>query len=113
MKKLFFVLSFIYVSLFAHSQIDYYEIANKGYLRNPMEVKNGIVLSNNRFTEIYLLENGELTTLVNSRGCGQYAKVNKDKTLVGFKSINDQYKQAPAVLDVVTGKVTLLEDYTH
>ena len=104
---------FIYVSLFAHSQIDYYAIANKGYLRNPMEVKNGIVLSNNRFTEIYLLENGELTTLVNSRGCGQYAKVNKDKTLVGFKSINDQYKQAPAVLNVETGEVTLLESYTN
>ena len=113
MKKLFFVLAFIYASLVAHSQINYYEVANKGYLRTPMEVKNGVVLSNNRFTEIYLLKDGELTTLVESRGCGQYAKVNKDKTLVGFKSINDQYKQAPAVLDVVTGKVTLLEDYTH
>lgn len=79
----------------------------------PIEVKDGIVMSNNRFTEIYLLRNGELSTLVESRGCGQYVKVNKDKTLVGFKSINDQYKQAPALLDVQTGEVTLLEDYTN
>lgn len=113
MKKIIFLLSFICVSLLAQSQINYYEVADKGYLRMPIEVKDGIVMSNNRFTEIYLLRNGELSTLVESRGCGQYVKVNKDKTLVGFKSINDQYKQAPALLDVQTGEVTLLEDYTN
>ncbi|MBQ4917125.1 MAG: hypothetical protein IIU72_04095, partial [Muribaculaceae bacterium] len=95
------------------SQVDTYEIAENGYLRSPMEAKSGIVLSNNRFSEIYLLQDGELKSLVKSRGCGIYTQMNSDKTLVGFKSIDEKYRQAPAVLEVATGKVTLLEDYSN
>ena len=95
------------------SQVDTYEIAENGYLRSPMEAKSGIVLSNNRFSEIYLLQDGELKSLVKSKGCGIYTQMNSDKTLVGFKSIDEKYRQAPAVLEVATGKVTLLEDYSN
>ena len=101
------------VSFAGFSQVDCYEVGNLGYLRNPMESKNGIVLSNNRFTEIYLLKDNQLTTLVKSRGCGIYTQMSKDKSLIGFKSINDDYMQAPAVLEVATGNVTLLEDYSN
>lgn len=107
--------AFLTVSLLGTSQevINTYEIADMGYLRAPMESNSGIVLSNNRYSEIYLLRNNQLTTLVKSRGCGLYTQMSKDKSLIGFKSINDQDLQAPAILDIATGKVTLLEDYCH
>ena len=101
------------ISFAGFSQVDTYEITEMGYLRSPMEAKNGIILSNNRFSEIYVLKDNQLTALVAGRGCGIYTQMSKDKSLVGFKSINDDDMQAPAVLDVETGKVTLLEDYTH
>lgn len=95
------------------AQVNTYEIGDMGYLRSPMESKNGIVLSNNRFSEIYLLKDNQLTTLVTGRGCGIYTQMSKDGTLIGFKSINDDDLQAPAILNVKTGVVTLLEDYSH
>ena len=112
LKKLICVM-LLGISFNAFAEVNSYEIGENGYLRSPMETKDGIVLSNNRFTEIYLLKNGELTTLVKGRGCGIYTQMNADKTLVGFKSINDDYMQAPAILDVATGKVTLLEGYSN
>lgn len=112
LKKLIFLMIFSF-SFIGFSQVNSYEIGDLGYLRNPMESKNGIVLSNNRFTEIYLLKDNQLTTLVKGRGCGIYTQMSKDKTLVGFKSINENYQQAPAVLNVETGTVTLLEEYCN
>lgn len=112
LKKLIFLMVFGF-SFSGFSQVNSYEIGDLGYLRNPKESKNGIVLSNNRFTEIYLLKDNQLTTLVKGRGCGIYTQMSKDKTLVGFKSINENYQQAPAVLNVETGTVTLLEEYCN
>ena len=101
------------VAFAGHAEVDMYDIADMGYLRSPMEAKSGIVLTNNYFSEIYLLKDGKLSTMVSGRGCGIYTKMSKDKTLVGFKSINDEDMQAPAVLNVLTGKVTLLEEYSR
>ena len=97
----------------AVAEVNPYELGDNGYLRSPMQSKDGIVLSNNRFTEIYLLKDGNLNTLVKGRGCGIYTQMNADKTLVGFKSINEAYQQAPAIVEVATGKVTLLEGYSN
>ena len=112
MKKLMLAL-FLSISSIAVSQVNSYEINELGYLRSPMETKNGIVLSNNHFTEIYLLKDNQLTTLVKGRGCGIYTQMSRDKTLIGFKSINESYQQAPAILNVETGAITLLEDYCN
>ncbi len=112
LRMLMCVLS-LSVSVIGFAQVNTYEIGDLGYFRNPMESKDGIVLTNNRYTEIYVLRDNQLTTLVSGRGCGIYTQMSKDGALVGFKSINDKYLQAPAVLDVETGKVTLLEDYSN
>ncbi len=112
LKKLF-SLTLLCVSVTGFSQVDTYEIGDMGYLRNPMESKNGIVVSNNRYSEIYLLKDNQLTTLLSGRGCGIYTQMSKDKSLIGFKSINDDDLQAPAILNVETGEITLLENYCH
>ncbi len=105
---------------FAHANPDWqelagvgYEIADQGYLAAPVQAKVGIVATNNRHSEIYLLQNNQLKTLVATPGCGRYTNLNHDKTLMGFKSINEYGEQAPAILNVATGKVTLLEEYAH
>ena len=112
MKKLSLICFLACFFFVAKAQINGYELADVGYLTQPMETRSGIVASNNNYSEIYLLQNNELKTLVRSRGCGLYAKVNKAKDLVGFKSINEAGQQAPAILDLNTQKVTLLEAYS-
>ncbi len=90
-----------------------YAITEKGYLAAPKQVRDGIVATNSRHNELYLLKNNQLKTLVATPGCGRYTNLNYDKTLVGYKSINEYGDQAPAILEVATGKVTLLEEYTN
>lgn len=88
-----------------------YELVEQGYLDQPMATAVGIIATNDRQSEIYKVENGTLRTLVASRGCGRYTMLNGDRTLLGFKSIDDNGYQAPAVLNLQTEQVTLLDDY--
>ncbi|MGN1172663.1 MAG: hypothetical protein ACI4SO_02630, partial [Muribaculaceae bacterium] len=96
----------------AHAQVSYHETAALGFLTDPMQTKAGVVVTTDRSNELYLVKDGELKPLVISRGAGMYTHINAEKTVIGFKSITDDYLQAPALLDVATGKVTLLEDYS-
>ena len=89
------------------------EPLKSGYLRCPQQAKNGIVASNDRFTEIYIIKNNRIKSLVKTRGSGMYNNLNYEKTLVGFKSINDDGMQAPALLNLENESVTLLENYSE
>lgn len=93
------------------AQIDHHEVGDMGYLRTPMETANGIIITNNRYSEIYSLQNNQLTPILQGRNCGLYTNLSKDGKYLGFKSFNDYDEQAPAILDVTTGLVTVLEDY--
>ena len=94
-----------------YAQLDTYEIGDMGYLRTPMESANGIILTNSHYSEIYSLKNNKLTSLLKAQNCGLYTNMSKDGKYIGFKSFNEYEEQAPAILDVTTGKVTILEDY--
>ncbi len=91
--------------------LDSYEIGDMGYLRTPMESANGIVLTNNHYSEIYTLKDNKLTSLLKAQNCGLYTNMSKDGKFIGFKSFNEYEEQAPAILDVTTGAVTILDDY--
>lgn len=99
------------IAFISYSQVDTYDVADLGYLCKPMESKSGLVFTNNRYSEIYLLKGSELKPIVSSRGCGLFTQLNKEKTYIGFKSINNDDLQAPAILNISTGAITLLEDY--
>lgn len=90
-----------------------YEMVSKGYLTNPKQTKEGVIVTNNRHSEVYLVENGQLNTILSGPGSGRYTNLNKEKTLLGFKSINEEGLQAPAILDLKTRTVTLLENYSQ
>ncbi len=95
----------------ASAQIDMYEVGDMGYLRTPMESANGIIMTNNRFSEIYTLKDNKLTPILKANNCGLYTNLSKDGKYLGFKSFDAHDYQAPAILDVTTGVVTILEDY--
>ncbi len=99
-------------SAITHAEIDGYDVREMGHLLSPMESARGIVLTNNRYSEIYAYENGQLSTILQGRNCGLYTNISKDGKLIGFKSFDEEYRQAPAILDVTTGIVTFLEGYT-
>ena len=96
----------------AFAEIDSYEVGDMGYLRTPMETANGIILTNNTYSEIYALNGEKLTPILQERNCGLYTNLSPDGKYLGFKSFNDADEQAPAILDVTTGIVTVLEEYT-
>ena len=95
----------------AFAQVNSYEVAEMGYLRTPMETANGIILTNSKYSEIYALDGEKLTPILQERNCGLYTNLSPDGKYLGFKSFNDADEQAPAILDVTTGIVTILEDY--
>ena len=105
------IASLLMTSFGASAQIDMYEVGDMGYLRTPMETANGIIVTNNRYSEIYTLKDNKLTPILRANNCGLYTNLSKDGKYLGFKSFDAHDYQAPAVLDVTTGVVTILEDY--
>lgn len=100
-------------SSISYAEIDTHEIGDMGYLRTPMESANGLIMTNNRYSEIYTLKDNKLTPILQGRNCGLYTNMSHDGKLIGFKTFNDLDQQAPAILDVTTGAVTILEDFVH
>ncbi len=105
------VAAVLMTSFGASAAIDMYEVGDMGFIRTPMESANGIIVTNNRYSEIYTLKNNTLTSILRANNCGLYTNLSKDGKYLGFKSFDAHDYQAPAVLDVTTGAVTVLEDY--
>jgi len=105
------VAAVLMTSMGASAQIDSYEVGDMGFLRSPMETANGIIMTNNRYSEIYSLKGNTLTPILRANNCGLYTNLSKDGKYLGFKSFDAHDHQAPAILDVTTGVVTVLEGY--
>lgn len=95
----------------ANANVNYYTSFEKGYITETYRTPYGIVAVNNRGNDINLIKDGVMTALVSSPGAGRYIEVSADGRYVGFKSINASADQAPAILDLSTGKVSLLAPY--
>lgn len=92
---------------------NYYDCASHGYIATVMPVKDGILAMSSSGNDISLLKDGSMRPLVASPGAGMYVNVSADGKLVGFKSINSDGDQAPAILNIADGSVTLLENYIN
>lgn len=89
-----------------------YSQTSLGYIDMPMKTALGMVATNNRQSEIYLIsDDGTLTTLVAAPGAGRYMHLSPDGTKIAFKYINENDEQAPAVLDLNTREVVMLADF--
>ncbi len=114
MKHIFILLIQILLSaqIFAQvTQKQTYEAENIGYFITPAETPYGIVFTDNLASRIYLLNNGEVKTLVESPGCGRYFNISEDGKYIFYKSINYTGEQAPAYYDLEQNKNAILLEY--
>lgn len=106
-----FILLFGFISFNSNAQtsgIDAYKMEAEGYFANPVQTPYGIVITDNMASKLYLLNNGKLEVLVEAPGCGRYFTVSPDKKRIGFKLINEQGLQSPAVFDLSEKSVEIL-----
>ena len=97
-----------------HAEINYYECVDMGFISTTHKTAVGTVATSNKGTEIMLVKDNKLQTLVSGPGAGMYVNYSKDGKYVGFKKIDNKTgEQAPAVLDLTTGAVRLLESYVN
>jgi len=90
------------------TSFDAYKAEADGYFINFMETTSGIIATDNYASNIYLFNDGKYKILFSSPGCGRYMKLSPDKKSIGFKYIQADGKQAPALLNIQTKEITLL-----
>lgn len=110
-KTILFVLFIFWGQHLSYAQdkiFDAYKAETDGYFINFMETPVGIVATDNYASNIYLFKDNKYTVLFSSPGCGRYMTLSPDKKSIGFKYIQTDGKQAPALLSIQTKKITLL-----
>jgi len=111
--SVFLFLLFITGTLFSQkSSEETYNAENVGYFITPVETPYGIVFTDNYASEICLLRNNIVETLVESPGCGRYFIVSKDGRYISYKAINEYGKQASAYFDLKKNKSFLIFNYS-
>ena len=71
-----------------HAEISYYECADMGFISTTHKTLAGTVATSNKGTEIMLVKDNKLQTLVSGPGAGMYVNYSKDGKYVGFKKID-------------------------
>lgn len=92
----------------SQKNLDQFKPESEGHFITPVETPFGIVATDNLCSSIYLIHNNSYETLFSAPGCGRYFSLSDDKTKIGFKKINSNGMQVPAVLDLNTKQVTEL-----
>ncbi|MFH0991360.1 MAG: T9SS type A sorting domain-containing protein [bacterium] len=95
----------VFFTLFLHAQ---YVEEEQGYLKAPKQTSHGIIFTDNAHSVLYLNQNDQTETLISSPGVGLYYTLSPDGREVGVKIIDSDGRQAPAVIDVETGIITML-----
>ena len=90
------------------TSFDAYKAETEGYFINFMETPLGIIATDNYASNIYLFNNGTYEILFSSPCCGRYMTLSPDKKSIGFKYIQADGKQSPALLNIQTKQITLL-----
>jgi len=93
-----------------NKKIDAYAVENDGYFTHPIVTSKGIVLSDNFASKLYLIEGKELVELVAAPGCGKYISISEDKSKIGYKFIQPDGMQVPAIYDLQNKEITLLSN---
>lgn len=114
MRKFIFLIAVFVglIHLFSIAQsvpkIDAYKVESDGYFTNISVSDFGIIATDNYASKIYLIQNGQLNVLFSAAGCGRFYSLSPDKKKIGFKYITDDGKQTPAILNILTQKMTPL-----
>jgi hypothetical protein len=104
-NSILLILFLLLFSNYSKGQVDAYEMENTGYFTNPVETPEGIVVTDNFCSKIYLINGQSIEELVSAPGCGRYFTLSPDKQYIGFKMIHPDGKQSPAIIDLQTRRV--------
>ncbi|MBU0476172.1 MAG: Ig-like domain-containing protein [Bacteroidetes bacterium] len=104
-KNIILILTLCFSNLVANNKAE-------TYLINPIETPHGILLTDNFESTLYLLNNGNLETLITAPGCGRYIQVSLNGNLVGLKLIDSKtHLQTPAIYNLESKSIIPLAEY--
>jgi PKD repeat protein len=109
-KTIFFTTILIgcFVSARSQKPVEAYSAEAEGYFTGLSITTKGPVFTNNKASSIYVAVNNQPVVLISSPGCGRYYSVSPDKSKIGFKYIQSEGMQVPAIYDLNSGSITLL-----
>lgn len=87
---------------------DTYLIEENTYITNPIYTQQGLFFSDNYYSAIYKYDGSQTTIIHQSAGCGRYMQVSPDLNKIGFKIIDENGMQTPAIIDVLSNKIIKL-----
>lgn len=99
-----------FIVLSQSTQYDSYKIEQDGYFSNLKAVKDGFIFTDNYASAIYFYKHGQVKTIHKSPSCGRYYQVSSNGESIGFKLIDEDGKQSPAILNLNDLKINLLDD---
>lgn len=108
--SLFLFSGFFFLNAQTGSRTDAYKIESDGYFSTLSVSAYGLIATDNYASKLYLIHNGKAEELSSSAGCGRYYNLSPDKSKIGFKLIEADGKQSPAILDIQTKKITKLHN---
>jgi len=103
-------MSVLSVTCFAQEKLDAYKAENDGYFTHLASTVEGIVFTDNSGSAIYLLKENKFEKLLDIPGCGRYYTISSDKSKIGYKKINADGMQLPAVYDLATEEISELSN---
>jgi PKD repeat protein/Tol biopolymer transport system component len=95
---------------FSQNKINAYQVEQDGYFTTPLITSAGTLFTDNTANKIYLVQNNKVSVIANTPGCGRYYKLSPDKSRIGYKKINPDGMQVPAILDLTTFETTELSE---
>jgi hypothetical protein len=112
-----FLLVFVFsifqgISLYAqeYQGTNAYKAEEQGYFTNPVPCSQGVFITDNYASKIWLLKDNNIEELISGPGCGRYFNVSPDGNKLGYKKIDENGNQTPAVYDLVSGQTSLLSN---
>ncbi len=79
-----------------------------GYVTCPVEVQQGVLVSDNYGSGLFLASASGVQELFSGRGTGRYWSLSPDRKTIGYKRILDDGLQVPELFDIASGSIRRL-----
>jgi len=79
-------------------------------INSPLYLNKSVIFSNTQKSAIYIANQDTTKNIINSPGCAYYYSLSPDQNLLGFKIINSNRKQTPAIYDIQANEIKALHE---
>ncbi len=83
--------------IFIFTQLNY---SFPTFFSDPFKSAQGIIMTDNYCSAIYLIDRQSISEIVRAPGCGRYYALAPDKKYIGFKCIQENGLQIPSLYDL-------------